>query len=370
MIEARQILDTSVNPPVYKASVTVTSRPGPRPKMVEFYRVRVDDAAREVDTMGPPIAQLSASGAGWVATMSPDPDYGPFISTVTGTDAPGGSWRRVWYRATCWTGTDLTRGGLPGRSEPSNAAWVVLPPADPPVLSALSLGKGPNPPDVMVQWTCASPRKKTPLGPHKISVRASVAGAAPLISLDTTLDALDSAMPAAGSGIWVTDTTGGVTTYRALLPRAALADVVSFAVRITDPLGRTGAQLITVAAGSPVVVADLSSLHMTGGAVPPPGHIVLTFSSASPLIPPLDGPYILKVTGVPLIPVVFPPPPSVSTPLGSVPTKLPPAPLPSFYITRSGGGPPCTYTVVTTAKLKGFVVRITAPDGTFTEKSV
>ena len=41
-----------------------------------------------------------------------------------------------------------------------------------------------------------------------------------------------------------------------------------------------------------------------------------------------------------------------------------------LFIMRSIAGPPWNYTLVTTASLKGFVVRITGPDGKFVEKTV
>jgi hypothetical protein len=131
-------------PPAFKAQLVINTRPGPRPKTIEIHRVRVDDAAKELDTMGPPIARLAATSGPWAVTTTPDPDYGAYITTVQGADGPTGSWKRVWYRATAWTAEDPTRGGLKGRSSASNAVWVVLPPTDPPVLSALSIGGGPT----------------------------------------------------------------------------------------------------------------------------------------------------------------------------------------------------------------------------------
>lgn len=379
MIEVQRILDSSVMPPAYKAKVLVTTRTGPRPAMVELYRVRVDDAAVEVDTMGPPVAQLKSTAGGWVVTQTPDPDYGPYITTVQGTDAPSGSWKRVWYRATAWTGQDDTRGSLPGRSEASNAAWVVLPPSDGPVISPLSVGGGPTLGDVLIEWISQSPLKRTPLGPHQMSVRATLPGVpppppppapSPLISLDSTLDALGHTQPATGSGVWIVGTAAGVTTYRAIIRRAAVTDTVNFAVRITDPIGRTGSQLLTIASGPVDPPPDLENLQLKKLMLPPPPHLSLTFTSTSPVIAPLSGPYVLKVTGVPFFPVIFPPPLSLTMPLGSVPTKLPPGPPPPTYILRTGTGPQYTYHLVTTAHLKGFVVRITAPNGKFVESQV
>jgi hypothetical protein len=237
------------------------------------------------------------------------------------------------------------------------------------------VGGGPLPPDAIIQWTCNSPLMRTPLGPHHIAVRASLAGAdpkttPPLLSLDSTLDALGKTQPATGSGVWVVSSAGGVTTYRAIIRRAAVTDIVNFAVRITDPLGRTGAQLLTIASGPVDPPPDLQNVKFQKVATPPPAPVVLTFTSSSPVKAPLSGPYILTITGIPAVPVIFPPPLKLSMPLGNVPTKLPIGPPPPSYILRSGAGPNFSYTLVTTQNLKGFVVRITAPNGQFVEKTV
>ena len=370
MIEVGRLLDTTTIPPTYKTNILVTTRPGPRPARIDLHRVRVDDAARELDTMGPAVAQVTASGAGWTVTQTPDQVYGPYIATVQGTDAPPGSWRRVWYRATAWTAQDDTRGALAGRSAASNAAWVVLPPPDGPVLSPLLMGGGPGAADVVVQWTCPSPVARTPLGPHRIAARARIAGApaqlAPLLMVDSTLDALDSAEPATGSGVWIVGTSSGLSTYRAIIRRAAVTDAVDFAVRVTDPVGRTGAQLLTVPSGPADPAPDLENVAF-GTAPGPPPRRVLTFTSTSPIVAPLDGPYVLRVAGSRSLP--FPPPPTLTMPLGSVPVK-PPAGSPEIFAIRGLAGPPYAYTVVTTALVTGFVVRITAPDGRYVQQAV
>jgi hypothetical protein len=369
MLEVTQLVDTSTTPATYKAKVHVTTRPGPRPGMVEIYRVRVDDAARQVDTMGPPVARLTGTGGAWAVATAVDPDVGSYITAVNGIDAPTGSWKRVWYRATSWTRRDDTRGGLPGRSEASNAAWVVLPPADGPTVSAFLVGSGPAPADVTLQWTCASPVKRTPLGPHQLSVRAIVAGA-PLLAFDAPLDAAPHAPPASGSGVWVVGTSSGVTTYRARLSRAAVGDAVSVAVRITDPLGRTGAQLLTVPAGPANPPPDLQHVTFTKVTVPP-AHVTLAFTSTSPVQPTLDGPYVLRITGAmaSIPPFPSPPPLVLTMPLLAVPTRAP-SPLPATYLLRTPQGPPYSYTLTSTAAIVHVVVRITGPDGVFVEKAV
>jgi hypothetical protein len=371
MIEVQRILDQSATPPVYKSSILITTRMGPRPIQVDLHRVRVDDAAKELDTMGPPVARLTASGGGWTVTHTNDPVYGPYITAVAGTDAPSGSWKRVWYRATAWTGEDDTRGGLPGRSPASNAAWVVLPPADGPLITPLLIGGGTGPADVVLQWTCGAPIARTPLGPHQIAVRANLVGApaktTPLLALDSTLDQLGSSEPATGSGVWIVSTTAGITTYRALLRRAAITDSLKFVVRITDPIGRSGTQVSIIPSGPAIPPPDLENLNLRRIAIPFPFSAVLSFTSSSPLVPLLNGPYVLYIELIPPHPVIFPPPPSITIPLGKVPTSGGNPPLP---VIRSGPGPVFRYELATAAQVGSFVVRITAPNGIFVQKTV
>jgi hypothetical protein len=371
-IEAARTLDASTTPATYKARLQVTTRPGPRPRRIDIHRVRVDDAAKQLDTMGPPVARIRASGGGWTVTQTPDPVYGPYVTAVQGIDAPGGTWRRVWYRAVAWTDEDDTRGLLVGRSTASNAAWVVLPPPEPPVLSALQLG-GQSTPTVTVQWTCASPVAKTPIGPHQIAVRAAVIGAPasvpPLIFLDTTLHQLGTTQPASGSGVWISGTSSGVTTYSALIRRAAITDVIRFLVQITDPVGRTGEQLLTIPGGMVHPAPDLENLVVQRFPTPPPGRTVLRFTSSSPITSFLDGSYSVKVTALPRVPTPFPPPPTIEMALGQVPTRSPPPPPPPLFIVRSGTGPAFVYDVAANRDVGSFVVRIAAPDGRFVEKT-
>lgn len=376
-IEVTSFLDSSAMPPAYKANITIATRPGPRPRKIELHRVRADDAAKELDTMGPPILRLQPTAAGWNVTQTVDSNGLSFISTATGQDAPTGSWRRVWYRATAWTDLDITRGGLPGRSPASNAAWVVLPPSDPPILSALAFGGGPGPADFVVQWNCSSPIKKTPLGPHKIAVRAELAGAPaktdPVFALDSTLDQLGTTAPAGVSGVWIVSAPGvSPVVYRALIKRAAITDIIKFAVRITDPIGRTGEQVATIASGPIDPAPDLSALTLNKIIGPPP-RVLLSFASSVPLVAPLDGPYVIKVVATFKKVIIFLPAPTriIQLAAGAIPTVAhPPGPAPSIEIIRdSGPGPLYTYTVSCLGAVTGFDVKITAPDGRTVEKT-
>src|SRR5262249_38482345 len=149
-----------------------------------------------------------------------------------------------------------------------------IPPPDPPTLSPLSLGTGPTPPDVVIQWTSAAPLKRTPMGPHLLSVRAAVAGAGagtkPLLSVDAPLDRLGTTQPATGSGVWISGSGPGLVTYRALIRRAALTDPLRFIARITDPIGRVGEGLANIAAGSVDPAPDLTGLLLHKVLTPPP----------------------------------------------------------------------------------------------------
>lgn len=360
-------LEVRRDPTGLKAQLQITTRPGPRVKKVDLHRVRVDDAAQELDTMGPPIARIQASGSGWTVTETIDPQGTSSIQTIAGEDSPPGSWRRVWYRAVAWTAQDDTRGGLPGRSPASTAAWVVIPPADPPPISPLVLGTGATPAEVIVQWTSAAPLKRTPLGPHTLAVRASVVGAAigtpPLLSLDSSLDKLGTAAPVTGSGVWVVSSSPTLVTYRALIRRSDLTDAVRVAVRITDPLGRLGEALTTIAPGSVNPAPDLSGLKLHKVALPPPPKLMLQFQSNAPLKPTLDGDYKVRVTLIrkgPLFPPL--PPIVVELPLAAVPIVAPASPI-SLGLYRLPGRGTVTYVAVTSLPVLRFIVQITAPDG-------
>jgi hypothetical protein len=376
LLEVQRYLDQAASPPAFKAKVHVSTRPGPRVKMIDLHRVRVEDAARDLDTMGPPVARVRTSGGGWNVATAVDSAGTSHIQSADGVDAPDGSWRRVWYRATAWTEKDDTRGALPGRSPASTAAWVVIPPDAGPVVSALQLGGGGAPPDVLLQWTSPAPLKRTPLGPHMLSGRAGLAGAPfgtpPLLSVDTSLDQTSRAAPGSGSGVWIFAEAPGLTTYRALVRRAAVSDTVLFSVRITDPLGRVGERLVTLGSGPIDPDPDVTDLAIQ--VVPPlpgPPRTMFTFASHAPLVAPLDGPYRVRVTVFPRGPRFPPRPPIVlEMPVGNVP-KLPPLPSPPPGLYRSlGSGPKVTYVVVAPGVVSRFIVRVTAPDGRFAEKAL
>ncbi len=399
-LEVLQVLDRSVLPPVYKAKVAVRARPGPRVQRVELFRVRVDDAARELDTMGPPVAVVSASGGGWTATQATDTS-GTHLVAVDGTDAPNGSWKRVWYRAVAWSGDDPTHGALRGRSTASPAVPIVIPPPTPPDLAPITMEwPGGAPGDVLLRWTSSAPVAKTPLGAHRLSIEAVVVGAppgtAPLLASASDLHTLGAAAPGSGSGMWrATDPPTGTVEYRALLRRAAETDVVAVAVRLTDPLGRTSEQLIQVPSGSVAPAPDIADVTLT----PVAGKgLVLTWTSAAPIVATSAGAYRLTLIAIPksIIPPIAPPsggggpftprpgpviqprfplirPIVIDMALGDIlPLELggfPTGTEPLIVRRLKGGGLRRSYGALCRVAVQKLTIRITAPDGRVAEET-
>lgn len=245
--------------PDYRTHIKVMTRggSGAPPKRIDLHRVRVDDAARTLDSMGPPIATLTATGGGW--TVNPPEKGGNWIASVEGDDRPTGSWRRVWYRAVAWSEDDAQRGVLRGRSRPSPAVPVMVPPAGPPDLSPLSMSwPGGDPAAVLVRFTSTAQITPTPLGPHLLSVDVTPAGAVALLSRKTALDKVGTAEPAAGTDVWRVD--GSTSDYHLLVRRTSINDAVSVIVRITDPLGRVSEQTLAIPAGSLIPLPFLSPI--------------------------------------------------------------------------------------------------------------
>src|SRR5262249_3100003 len=159
--------------------------------------------------------------------------------SIAGLDDPGGSWKRVFYRAVATSADDLTRAILGGRSQPTGAVGVVVPPATPPDLS-LIVADWPGGPleTVRFTFTTAAPVPDTDLGPPSRRVVAPPgppgvpptplsacppppAGTKPP---DDRLAAIpDAAVPA--PGFW-REAAGAATTLRLLLTRPQLADTV------------------------------------------------------------------------------------------------------------------------------------------------
>ncbi len=391
-LEVARVLDKNVNPNVFRAAVLANMRSGPRVQKVELHRVRVDDAARELNTMGPPVLTLANTGGGWTVTRELDGAGVSHITKVSGQDTPSGSWRRVWYRAVAWSEDDPLRGALRGKSSASNAAWIVVPPNAPPNLSALTLDWPGGPlEDVLVKWTSTAPLKKTPLGHHRLAVDASVVGVAgdpPLIEVLKNLEALPTAQPGVGSGAWRTSSPPpDAVQYRALIKRAAVNDVIKFAVRITDPIGRMTERILEIPAGPVLPAPDIQNVTLVQVANV---GLVLSWQSSAPVTAPPAGSYMLGLTvtrkqvAQPFPPLRPPGRPSpgeiIVAPLKPIVIKLalddipvqsgpgfPPGSEPVVVRRLQGGGANKSYGALCRVAATRITIRITSPDGRFVE---
>jgi hypothetical protein len=361
----------TAHPATGAVRLTLTTRPGHAVDRIDLHRVRVDDAARSFETMGPPIVTVpGAGGAGW--TRTPVDGGGARYAGTDATLTP--SWRRVWYRAVAWGAPDGLRGLVPGRSQPSNPFSLVVPPGPPELSTPVVSWPGGSPADVQISFTSPAPVAATALGPHRLELRlddvTDPSAPAPVLDVAATLDALPTQPPATGDGWWrVPSSTPG--EYRVLVRRSSAAVPLGGIVRLVDPLGRVAQQRIDVAAGSVLPEPDLSDVQL----VPVGGDWVLAFTSDSPLA------YVVRVTATPrrMFPIPFPRPgrlpvprppllgrPLVAqAPLGDLPvvSALPGGTDPLVVVRQRGTGPRHAYAALARVPVTRFEVRLTSPDG-------
>ncbi len=248
--------------PGFAAQLRIGTRgdAGARPKQIDIYRTRVADAARQLDSMGPPIASVTTTGGPWtVAESGTVPDT--WIDTARGNDSPSGSWKYVWYRAVAWSEDNPVRGVRKGRSRPSSAATVVIPPDSPPPLSPLLPSwPGGGPGDVAFNFSSSVPVLPTPLGPHVFAIDVTEQGAStPLVREMIPLHEVTDSQPGAGSGLWrVPDSLG--QNYRLLVRRDDANQAASVTLRLTDPIGRTSERTFRIEEGPILPLPELSPI--------------------------------------------------------------------------------------------------------------
>ena len=382
-IEAAALLDRSVSPPLYRTRLHIATRKGARVKRIDLHRVRVDDAAKRLETMGPPILTLTPAAPGWTVNQTADV-FGTNIVSATGTDTPAGSWKRVWYRASAWSERDDLRGNLAGKSPASNSCWVVIPPGDAPHISPLAIEWPPGGAlaDVLVKWNSAAPARKTPLGHHTIAIRARAVGAdegtPPLIAINVPLAALPQAQPATGSGAWrAAGGSPGPSEYQAIIRRAAITDKVQLSIQITDPVGRSSERLVTIDEGPILPDPKIENVTLTTSVVPP-GRL-LQWTSDAPLGAGDAGPYTLRIAVLrppkqrfpPLGPFLPQPPILVELGLEDVPLDeagpITAGADPVRVRRNPGAGPTFSYYVFCRVPVTKFIIRLTAPDGRLAE---
>ena len=364
------------------AHITVETRDGPRVNRIDLHRVRVDDAARTLDTMGPSIQTIDVNTPNW-NTQHTNDALGTHIVSTSGDDVPTGSWKRVWYRAVAWSSPDPLRGTLAGRSPASNAFWIVVPPEHPPDLSAVTVTPlaGGNGADVLLQWTSKAPIKKTPLGPHKLSLLARPADSLDkideLIRYHQSLDEVTiNEPPATESGVWHVPNTSP-TEYRAIVRRTSPQQVVLCSVRVTDPIGRTSERLVTIGSADVLIepqLYDFAHVLSAQGL-----HVNVSWKSNAPLDTQGNGSYIMRVVAhqapgcaVPFIGNINPPPPiTLEMPIEDIPLHQSSPALPNnekVIVRRMPGeGPEHSYYAFATVKLTSVEVQLTSPTGSKAE---
>ena len=313
LLEVRRM--ATGTPSDWATHVDIRSQPGAQVSHFELFRTRAEAAVRSLDAMGPPVATISGSGNGWTMEPLPAPD-GVSLQRATGQDDPGGSWKRVWYRAVAWGTAEDDEGTLAGRSEPSAAVSVVIPPAAAPDLSPLTaVWPGGSPDLVEVQFSSTAPWQPTALGPHELRAHAS-AGKTPMLSVELPLDRLPTTAPAADSGAWrIALPDAGTTQYRLLLRRADIQQPVAISVHLVDPLGRTTERLLAIPAGPIDPDPDVLGLNTFG--ISGRGTVI-SWQSHAPTEPRSSGHYRLSITLTPKSK-----PPGIPRP---VPNPRPPRP--------------------------------------------
>jgi len=297
---------------LFRAAVAMRARPGVVATRIDLHRVRNAEAALELDSMGPAIAQITGSAPPWTVTphAGPAPGETQPLARIEGLDPVPGSWRPVFYRAVAWSSDDPQRGLYGGRSPPGSMQEVVVPPSTPPDLGPLSL-TWPGGPlgDLAATATIAAPVANTVLGPHRIRVEALVEDgsgalvpvllfparpASPDLIVDDRLEALPTAPGAPGAAVWRSPRAGNAEgcVLNLRFFRADFATPARVRVLLTDPLGRASERIAEASTLSPLPMPDLTDLVIT----PLPGGRVRmdVRTSISPTVT-LAGSYALAV---------------------------------------------------------------------------
>ncbi|GAB4539776.1 MAG: hypothetical protein Kow0063_28900 [Anaerolineae bacterium] len=279
-------IDPGVDGPTARFSVRL--RDGADVERVELFRASNETAAQDVDSMGPPFKTLEPNG-GLVLDYSE-----PLIP----------SWRKLYFRAVAWSGTNPETGEIAARSQPSPAVSLVFPPQTPPALSELKVYRtSADGTDALVGWASDAPRYLTPLGFHRFVLMAQDQAGAVRGKIERQIDSvvvLDDLVqipaPDAGGGkiFSVSD------TYYAWVARPVQDQPFTVIVKAIDPLGRIGAAQIEVPVTQVLLPPQLGEIGLIrvdegkyneGG-----GLVVIGWEVKSPLEMALLGAYSVTFT--------------------------------------------------------------------------
>ena len=252
------------NAGVSQAQVHVESRPGVTPDRFLLYRTQREGLSRDLDLMGPPVANSDL--AGWTKTPV-DPLTGTWTAYYTDPTPLGAThpWQRVWYRAVALADDHLTDptgnllGALGGRSSSSSAAAIVVPPPAPPSLSAIMVGLVDHPDQtVLIRFQTAAPVAATALGSHRVTVTVAdptqPAATATTWRLAIALERIPGVAASPTSGVagnlFRLPASSGLNPIGVWVPRPARSNGSTTAFRVTvtltDPIDRTTEQMTTV----------------------------------------------------------------------------------------------------------------------------
>ncbi|MEX4010475.1 hypothetical protein [Neoaquamicrobium sediminum] len=267
-LEVRRVADPDSGTDAFRADMRLTTLPGATVDRIDIHRVRSEAAAVELDTMGPPVMTVRSGEPSWTIRALPPRGAvpGQAIGVVNGVDRPAGSWSPFYYRAVAWSLPRPERGLLGGRSKPSAARSVIIPPPGPPDLQPLE-HSWPGGDIALIEIATATPApiEATTLGAHRLRVEVTgLAENGPGSALfawpelvdgvpgDGSLRALPAAPPASGqSGIW-RETPDDITRIRLRIVRPNVDTALSVRFQLDDPLGRATERIVAVPAGSPL----------------------------------------------------------------------------------------------------------------------
>ena len=213
--------------------IRVEGVPGTPTAGVALFRTQSDVLAVELDLMGPPVVDVDSPA--WTVTEN----------VFTLTDAVSPSWRPYYYRAAAFGPNDAANGRLPGRSAPSSAIDVLLPPPDPPDLQPIEQLMTASGTLVRIHVRSLAETRVTPLGVHRIeflTLDRSVPVPTPTLHARADLNVIP-AIPASPVEAAGTVTRGprdvnGRWLYESYVP----VDDDEVIVRMIDPLGRVTEQ--------------------------------------------------------------------------------------------------------------------------------
>ncbi|MFC8350044.1 hypothetical protein [Streptomyces sp. NPDC057280] len=155
--------------PAVGGGVDVIAVPGRGPRLagLRVHRVRRAGLAQETGMMGP--AAIAESDPGWRAVTVPRrPGETTGDSGLAVTDPVEASWYPYHYRVVAVGQADPPNGGIPGESDPSAVASIVLAPTAGPMLDSVDVAVNAN--NRVVRFRTDLPVRESPVGQARITV--------------------------------------------------------------------------------------------------------------------------------------------------------------------------------------------------------